>query len=131
MWQYSGDATMEFLSGDFFPEYYRIDKSRTNRPGYPFLVRIIGEGTTLPLRLFMDVGPLTKAIIGYTLLKLAMFLLGAILMYKILLNWLRPKVALLSVALAFLHPFAIYWIGQFHTTELSFITPIKSKSKTI
>lgn len=124
MWQYNGDAAVEFLSGAHFPDYYKVDKTRINRPGYPALVKVLGEIYGILASPFIKLGDLLKAMLGYITLKVLVYLTGAIAMFSLVRRYFSKQVALLSVALLFLHPFAITFIGTFHTSELQFITPI-------
>jgi hypothetical protein len=124
MWQYNGDATVEFLSGAYFPEYFRVDKTRINRPAYPLLVKIFGEVYGLIAKPFYELGILARAMLGYITLKLLVYLAGALALYHISRRWFSAEASLLAVSLLLLHPFAITYIATFHTSELQFFTPI-------
>src|SRR5258706_16283192 len=50
LWQFNGDTTVEFLSAAYFPEYFKVDKTRINRPGYPLMAKVFGEGNGLIAR---------------------------------------------------------------------------------
>lgn len=124
LWQYNGDATVEFLTAAYFPEYLKVDKTRTNRPGYPFIAHTLGEVYGLIALPFHPLGPLQKGLLGYMTMKLLVYLSAALTLYHIVRRWLPKEVALISVALVFFHPFSVIYSGTFHTSELQFITPI-------
>jgi hypothetical protein len=124
MWQYNGDSTVEFLSAAYFPHYFTIDKTRTNRPGYPLAVKVLGTIFGIILWPFIHLGDLPKALLGYVTLKLIVYATGAICLYHLVRRKFSHTVALISVCLTFFHPFAVLFIGTFHTSELQFITPI-------
>ncbi|MBX4206179.1 glycosyltransferase family 39 protein [Candidatus Parcubacteria bacterium] len=123
-WQYNGDATVEFLSAAYFPEYFKVDKTRTNRPGYPLAAHILAKVYGAIAWPIHTLNALQSTMLGYLTLKILVYLAGALALYDIARRWFSREVALLSVALAFLHPFAVTFIGTFHTSELQFITPI-------
>jgi hypothetical protein len=123
LWQYNGDAVVEFMSAAYFPQYYRIDKTRINRPGYPITANLLGKAWGLVTYPFYKLSPLMKGLVGYLSLKLIVYLMGAFALYDIVQRYLSKEVALGSVALAFLHPFAVLFSTTFHTSELQFITP--------
>lgn len=124
LWQYNGDATVEFLSAAYFPQYFRVDKTRINRPGYPFLGKILSEAYGILALPIHELNPLQKGLLGYMTMKFLVFLSAAFSLYNIAKRWFSPEVALLSVPLIFFHPFAVTYSGTFHTSELQFITPI-------
>ncbi len=124
LWQYNGDAAVEFLSGAYFPSYYRIDKTRINRPAYPLMVKLIGSLYALVSYPIYHLSPLLSGMLGYITLKLIIYLSAAILLYNITKRYFPPNISLLAVFLLFLHPFSITFIGTFHTSELQFVNPI-------
>ncbi|MBX4199198.1 glycosyltransferase family 39 protein [Candidatus Parcubacteria bacterium] len=124
LWQYNGDAAVEFLSAAYFPEYFRVDKTRTNRPGYPVIAKALGEVYGLIALPIHKLNPLQKGILGYMTMKLLVYFFAAAGLYQIVRRWASKNVALLSVVLTFFHPFAVRYSGTFHTSELQFITPI-------
>jgi hypothetical protein len=124
LWQYNGDAVVEFLSAAYFPEYYRIDKTRINRPGYPALAHTLGRVFGVLAFPIYRMDPLTQGLLGYMTLKLLIYLSGAFAFYYLVRRWFERRVALLAVLLLLLHPFAVIFSTTFHTSELQFITPI-------
>ncbi len=124
MWQFNGDAAVEFLSAAYFPEYFHVDKTRINRPGYPVLAKALGEGYGLLVLPIYKLNPLEKGMLGYITLKLAIYITTAICLFNLIRTKFSAQVALISVTLLLLHPFAIRYIGTFHTSELQFVTPI-------
>ena len=124
LWQYSGDASVDFLSGAFFPEYYKVDPMRISRPTFPFLAKIFGELAGLIALPLGKISVLLKTIIGFSLLKIIYFSCGAILLYELVKKWLGEMTAMLSVTVVFFHPHSIRWVAAFSTPEAQFITPI-------
>lgn len=124
LWQYNGDATVEFLSAAYFPQYFKVDKTRTNRPAYPFVAKVLGETYGLIALPFHELNPLQKGLLGYMTMKFLVYLSAALALYSIAKRWFSKEVALLSVPLLLFHPFAVVYSGTFHTSELQFITPI-------
>ena len=64
------------------------------------------------------------ASIGFIVLKLAIYMLAGVLMFRILKEFFDESVALLSLALLFFSGYSINAIATYHTYELEFITPI-------
>jgi hypothetical protein len=124
LWQYNGDAVVEFLSAAYFPEYYKVDKTRINRPGYPALAHTLGRVFGILAFPIYKIDPLTQGLLGYMTLKLLVYLSGAFALYHVVKKWFDGRVALLAVLLLLLHPFAVIFSTTFHTSELQFIAPI-------
>lgn len=124
LWQFNGDATVEFLSAAYFPEYFKVDKTRVNRPTYPLVANVLGQAYGLVALPFYELNPLQKGMLGYMTMKFLIYLSAAITLYHLIRRWYPKKVALLSIPLVFLHPFAVIYSGTFHTSELQIITPI-------
>jgi hypothetical protein len=124
MWQYNGDSVVEFLSAAFFPDYFKTDKTRTNRPGYPLAVKVLSEAIGIIVWPFYKMSALLQTMLGYTLLKALVYLAGALALFSIGKRFLPERASLYAVLLAFLHPFAVTFAATFHTSELQFLTPI-------
>ena len=123
-WQYNSDAPTEFLTAAYFPEGFKRWKTRVNRPVYAMMVNSFGGLVGLITYPFYKMDKLEKAMMGYLLLKLSIYFLGAILLFEISKAWFDAEIALLSVFMLLLHPFAIVNLTTFHTNELQFINPI-------
>lgn len=123
LWQYNGDSTVEFLSAAYFPQYYRIDKTRINRPGYPVVAHILGKTWGAISSPIYKMNDLMTGLLGYLTLKLIVYLSGAFTLYQIVKRWLPKEAALLSIPLVFFHPFSVLFSTTFHTSELQFISP--------
>ena len=124
MWQYDCDASVDFLSGAFFPKYFKYDGQRINRPTFPFFAKFFGESIGLIASPFYKMSVLLKTMLGYIVLKLLFYYIGAIFLYKIVKEWLGKQIALLSVIAVFFHPHSVQWIATFATAPSQFITPI-------
>ena len=123
-WQFNPDAGVEIVSGAFFPEAYKMYKDRINRPTYPILVNFLGKVTKFVLKPFKNLSQLESAGAGYILLKILIFLLGAIICFNVLNNFLNERLSLFGCFLIFFTSFSIDSFATFHTYELQFISPI-------
>ncbi|OGI09868.1 MAG: hypothetical protein A2Y40_08500 [Candidatus Margulisbacteria bacterium GWF2_35_9] len=124
MWQYNLDSGNEFLSAAFFPEIFKVRKTRINRPGYPFAANMIGKTIGIIPSHFYHIKKTEKAFVGYISLKLIVYLSGSLMFYSLLLHYFNKEVAVFSVLLLLFQPLSINYIASFHTTELQFFTPI-------
>lgn len=124
LWQYNLASGVEILSAAYFPETYRTYKDRINRPVYPLLVKTIGTIIGFVLLPIIKLSALESAGIAYILLKLFIYILGALLMYEILKRYISEKASLLAIFLCFSHWHMIEYFTTFQTTELQVITPI-------
>ncbi len=126
MWQYSSDSKLEIVSAGGFPSVFKTIPMRINRPLYPMIVHYLGDSVAYFTSLFVKLAPFYSTAIGYILLKLWVYILGAILMYQLLLPFYQNRRfwAVYAVALTFFHHFSIENIAKYHTTELQVISPI-------
>lgn len=124
MWQYNVDSSHEFLTSAFFPEYYKVNNIRINRPVPSALVKLFGETVGLVISPFIKINTMAKGLIGYAIYKFGVYLLSAILLFKILIKYFSRRIALASVILVYFHPFSILFMTTFVATEFQFINPI-------
>jgi hypothetical protein len=63
------------------------------------------------------------AAIGFIILKIFLYMLAGILMFKTIKEYSNEFIALFSVALLYFSPYSVNAIATYHTYELEFITP--------
>ncbi len=128
MWQYNRDAGLEIKSSAFFPEYYREDPTRVNRPIYAFLTHTLGFFVTWWIPFVININPNLLAFIsaagGFVVLKLSIYLIGGILLYRLLNNFFDSKISIFAVILLFLNKYSIEGIALYPTTARQYRTPI-------
>lgn len=122
-WQYNADAGVEILTSAYFPTIFHTYKSRMERPTYPIISKLLGEGVGIILSPFKNLSNLEKAGAGYVLLKLIIFSIFAFTAYHILNLYVPKNYSLFFVFLLMTHNFALKTFSMFHTLELQFITP--------
>lgn len=128
LWQYNYDSLLEIKTAAFFPEEYKTNPIRINRPTYPLIVRTLGL-PFIPLFSLMtslEQGQIKIAagVVGYVILKLFIYSLGSIFLYILLKKFISPEFSLFAVVLVLFHKFSIINIATYHTTDLMLITPI-------
>ena len=123
-WQYNVDSPMELLSAAFFPEYFIENPIRMSRPGYPIIVNLISKILYYALSPFISLNYLYYVGAGYLIFKFILYFLSITLLTKLLLNFFNFKHVILINILVFFHYHSIFYATTFHTSELSFITPL-------
>lgn len=124
MWQYNFDSHPEFYSAAFFPSYFKANPTRINRPVYPMIVHLSGKLSAYISRPFLILTPQACAVIGFIFLKLAIYLIGGILLFELIQKYVGKEAALYSIPLLFFHKISIWYVSEYHTIELQFISPI-------
>ena len=123
-WQYNVDSPTELLSAAFFPEYFNENPIRVSRPGYPFLVNLITNILYFFFNPIFNTNYLYYAGAGYLIFKFLVYFTTITLLTKVLLNFFSIRHAIFINILIFFHYHSIFYATTFHTSELSFITPI-------
>ena len=123
-WQYNVDSSMELLSAAFFPDYFIENPIRMSRPGYPIIVNLISKILYYALNPFIDFDYLYYVGASYLIFKFILYFLSITLLTKLLSNFFRLKYVIIINALIFFHYHSIFYATTFHTSELSFITPL-------
>lgn len=127
LWQYHGDAEAEFLSAEFFPNYFRTDGRRINRPVYSMLAHVLGSPMVLALRSFGTSAEASRkwgTAFGFILIKLAVYTLSAYSFYYVAHTFVSSEAALFGTLLILFHDDSILNATRFHTTELQLFTPV-------
>ena len=123
-WQYNVDTPTELLSAAFFPEYFVENPIRMSRPGYPIIVNLISKILYYLLNPFISFNYLYYVGASYLIFKFILYFLSITLLTKLLLNFFNLKHVILINILIFFHYHSIFYATTFHTSELSFITPL-------
>ncbi|MFP4331380.1 MAG: glycosyltransferase family 39 protein [Spirochaetaceae bacterium] len=124
MWQYNRAAGVEILSAAYFPDTFETYTDRINRPTYPLLINLTGRLIGFVASPVVELEPLERAGAGYIVIKLLVFFLGGMAMFRLVRRYAESEVALLATLLMLLHAHSIEFVATFHTTELQVITPI-------
>lgn len=128
LWQYGPDEVAELYSAAYFPAYFRQNPMRVNRPTYPALVGLLSRPLVAALESFTDLPRRDCSLWGtaaaYVLMKYALYVSAAIVLFKLSRRWLDAPFAMFAVLLLLFSHKAIWNAAKFHTGELQFITPI-------
>lgn len=124
LWQYQGDAYLEFATAIYFPQIFHKVPDRVSRPVYPGIAKILGNGFEYLLSPAVKVNPIIATIVGYMALKIFMYALFCFLQYKLLCNFMSNHYAFLSVLLILFHSHAITYSVTYGTQDLEFINPL-------
>ncbi len=123
-WQYNVDSSTELLSAAFFPEYFIENPIRMSRPGYPVIVNLISNISYFIINPFLNTNYLYYVGASYLLFKFILYYFSITLLTKLLLNYFKTNYVILINILVFFHYHSIFYATTFHTSELSFITPL-------
>lgn len=126
MWQYDLDAPGFHLAADRFPEQFRDNPVRLERPLMPLLVNLTAE-TLHALAALVGRGeewrPLCLAV-AFLLYKLLLYGLMAGAAFALLRTLLPVEGAVTGVAVLLFHPYLIQSFSSFHTYEIQLLVPL-------
>ncbi len=83
MWQYNRAAGVEILSAAYFPDTFETYTDRINRPTYPLLINLTGRLIGFVASPVVELEPLERAGAGYIVIKLLVFFLGGMAMFRL------------------------------------------------
>ena len=127
MWQYDKDAGTFIRMGAFFPEFYKEFENYPFlllRPAYPTTARLIGEIVSFIIKPLYVLNAVEKVGIGFIILKIMVYIIGSIALFKISIRYINYDASLLATLLLLFHPYSVTSIAKFHTYELQFFIPV-------
>ncbi|MFC2166402.1 hypothetical protein ACFLQZ_00375 [Acidobacteriota bacterium] len=126
LWQYNYDSKFEFASAAQFPEYYKAVPIRINRPIYSLCVFLLSKPVEWILSPFLtpERARLGSTVIGFIIFKFIIFLIGSLIMYRLLSEFIGPNASLFAVCLMLFHTNTIMAMATYHSSEFQIFSAI-------
>jgi len=124
MWQYNLDSGTELRSAVQFPDVFRQDPVRCARPGFPLLINAVMRVLQVPLFFWKVVSPFEAGAIAYFLVKLAIYIVGGLLLAGTLAPYVGETAGKWASFFLITHNFSMTYLTTFHTTDMEYFSPV-------
>ncbi len=133
LWQYNIDSRLSLATAAYFPEGLKQFPTRINRPLIHALAHYLGYLPFAISSLFIEwegLGLTTtdilygRTILGYLIVKLILYIIFAIVAFRLLRNYFDDNTSLLAVILILIHPYPVTFLCMYHASDMQFITPV-------